>query len=186
MVSNGPVLLNSMSKDEFSFSQSSALGSSKESGSHADFKFGSGNTDCEMNCNVRSLAEHFMSSNRPNVGGTAAKLGGEATAGVAKPCFRQAPPPAAWTSQRWVAWSPVSHLLDRQNRVVGRRWREAGVAAKQSSGRSSSRIELQRRRRRRSVGVVAAVAKKKKASVESGGYIPVAKKKAVGRDLKVL
>nr|GLL35633.1 WD repeat-containing protein 44-like [Ipomoea trifida]GLL35634.1 WD repeat-containing protein 44-like [Ipomoea trifida]GLL35635.1 WD repeat-containing protein 44-like [Ipomoea trifida]GLL35636.1 WD repeat-containing protein 44-like [Ipomoea trifida]GLL35637.1 WD repeat-containing protein 44-like [Ipomoea trifida] len=68
MVSNGPVLLNSMSKDEFSFSQSSALGSSKESGSHADFKFGSGNTDCEMNCNVRSLAEHFMSSNRPNVG----------------------------------------------------------------------------------------------------------------------
>nr|GMD37746.1 WD repeat-containing protein YMR102C [Ipomoea batatas] len=61
MVSNGPVLLNSMSKDKFSFSQSSALSSSKESGSHADFKFGSGNTDCEMNCNVRSLAEHFMS-----------------------------------------------------------------------------------------------------------------------------
>nr|GLL35970.1 WD repeat-containing protein 44-like [Ipomoea trifida] len=105
MVSNGPVLRNSMSKDEFSFSQSSALGSSKESGSHADFKFGSGNTDCEMNCNARSLAKHFMST-------------------------------------MVVAWSPVSHLLDRQNRVVGRRWREAGVAAKQSSGRSSSRLEV--------------------------------------------
>ncbi|XP_019189062.1 PREDICTED: WD repeat-containing protein 44-like [Ipomoea nil] len=68
MVSTGSVLRNSISKDEFSFSQSSASGSSQESGSLANFIFGSGNTDCEVDCKERSLAEHFMSSNHPNVG----------------------------------------------------------------------------------------------------------------------
>nr|GMC66922.1 WD repeat-containing protein 44-like isoform X1 [Ipomoea batatas] len=68
MINTGSVLRNSISKDEFSFSQSSVSGSSEESGSHANFIFGSDNTDCEMDCNVRSLAEHLMSSSRPNVG----------------------------------------------------------------------------------------------------------------------
>lgn len=74
MVSTGSLLRNSISKDELSFSQyqssasGSSTGSSKDSGSHENFIFRSGNTDCQMECNVRSLAEHVMSSNCPNVG----------------------------------------------------------------------------------------------------------------------
>nr|GLL29719.1 WD repeat-containing protein 44-like [Ipomoea trifida] len=84
MVSNGPVLRNSMSKDEFSFSQSSALGSSEESGSHANFIFESGRNELQsissLSTNGQQHQQQGNSGNWTVKQGTAAELGGEATA----------------------------------------------------------------------------------------------------------
>nr|GMC74566.1 hypothetical protein Iba_chr03cCG11370 [Ipomoea batatas] len=69
--------------------------------------------------------------------GTAAELGGEATApGLAESCFRRAPPPSAWTWQRReLACEVVRKSLVllkngkdmwRRNRAAGWQWCEAG------------------------------------------------------------
>nr|GLL31187.1 hypothetical protein Itr_chr07CG06360 [Ipomoea trifida] len=133
MVSNGPVLRNSMSKDEFSFSQSSVLGSSEESGSHANFIFGSGRN--ELQCTQFGRASHVKGRQRSLVVRQLLWRGRTVLPASSSPSGLD-------LAAVVVAWSPVSHLLDRQNRAVGRRWREAGVAAKQSSGRSSSRLDV--------------------------------------------